>query len=67
MLEKKFEEITTENESLKMQLTDKIKENIELYKNSGTSAKLGTSDFHQLMLQQLTDKQKLLVEENSRL
>lgn len=65
MLEKKFEEVTNENESLKLQLTDKIKENIELYK-SGSSTKL-SSDFGQLIMQQVTEKHKILIEENSRL
>lgn len=65
MLEKKFEEVTSENEGLKLQLTDKIRENIELYK-TGSSSKL-SSDFGQLVMQQVTEKQKILLEENSRL
>lgn len=59
MLEKKFEEVTGENESLKLQLTDKIKENIELYK-TGASSKL-SSDFGQLVIQQVGEKQKILL------
>ena len=64
-LEKKYEEAMGENEKLRAQLTDRTAELVEVYK-SGGSQKLG-ADFSQLILQQISEKQKYLTEENARL
>lgn len=64
-MEKKYEEVTSENERLRAQLTDKIVELIDVYKKD-SSEKLG-SDFGQIILQQINEKQKFLANENSRL
>lgn len=50
-LEKKYKQVTDENEHLRSKLTDKITELIEVYKNGG-SEKLG-ADFSQIILQQI--------------
>lgn len=64
-LEKKYEEVANENERIRAELTDRTKELIEVYR-TGSSDKLG-ADFSQLILQQINDRQKFLVEENARL
>lgn len=64
-MEKKYEEVISENERLRAQLTDKIVELIDVYKKD-SSEKLG-SDFGQIILQQINEKQKFLANENSRL
>lgn len=48
-----------ENEKLRIQLTDKIAEVIELYK--GGSDRLG-GDYGVILMQQINEKQKILVE-----
>lgn len=48
-----------------MKLTDIIKELLEVYRNGG-SEKIH-SDFGQIILGQINEKQKCLVEENTRL
>jgi chromosome segregation ATPase len=57
--------VANENERIRGELTDRTKELIEVYR-TGSSEKLG-ADFSQLILQQINDRQKFLVEENSRL
>ena len=64
-MEKKYEEVTVDNDRLRAQLTEKISEIIEIYRTS-SSEKLG-GDFSQMMLQQTNQKQRVLVDENARL
>jgi chromosome segregation ATPase len=64
-LEKKYELVVEENDRLRSQVTDKIAEAVELYRGIG-SEKLG-ADFSQIVLHQLNEKLRLLVDENTRL
>lgn len=64
-LEKKFEEACRENEKINVKLTAANKELMDLYKNGGSDSM--HSDFGQLILDQVNERQKVLVEENSRL
>lgn len=63
-LEKRYEGVVEENEKLRMQLTDKIAEVVELYK--GGSDRLG-GDYGVILMQQINEKQRILAEENSKL
>lgn len=54
-----------DNDRLRAQLTEKISEIIEIYRTC-SSEKLG-GDFSQMILQQINEKQRVLVEENGRL
>ena len=54
-----------DNEKLRGLLNEKNTELIEMYKNSN-SDKLG-ADFNQIILQQINEKQKFLIDENVRL
>lgn len=65
ILERKYEEVTAENERVRTRLTEKTIELIEVYKKD-SSEKLG-ADFSQIILQQINEKQKWLASENSRL
>ena len=54
-----------DNEKLRGLLNEKNTELIEMYKNSNRD-KLG-ADFNQIILQQINEKQKFLIDENVRL
>lgn len=47
---------------MRTQFTDKIAEVVDLYK--GGSDRLGGGDYGQILMQQINEKQRILVEEN---
>ena len=54
--------MTDENDKLKIKLNERNKELLEVYRNGGNE-KI-QSDFSQMILAQINEKQKTLVEEN---
>jgi flagellar biosynthesis chaperone FliJ len=62
-LEKKYDEICRENEELRAKLTDKIKELVEVYQR-GNNQQMH-SDFGNIILEQINEKQRVLVDQNA--